>query len=140
MLNYGRLTIRSERVPIIDCRNRAGLDLKIKRQLAEQITADVHGVIKSPMDLISVLFSDFPAESTYRSGVPTADTIILCHIRSGRSDQAILRLMSTISATWSAFTGTSEEHIELAVSQYPARQTMRGGERLPEPPVLTDDP
>jgi len=123
-------------MPIIECRNPAGLDDLAKDRLAEQITADVQAVIRSPQDLISVTFDDLPAGSTYRAGTRTADTVIICHIREGRSDEAILRLMGTISATWSKHTHTAEEHIELAVAQYPAKHTMRRGQRLPEPPIV----
>jgi phenylpyruvate tautomerase PptA (4-oxalocrotonate tautomerase family) len=70
-------------MPIIECKNRAGLSLETKAQLADEITAVVRDVIQSPMDLISVTFADLPAESTYRSGLPTSDTLIFCHIRKG---------------------------------------------------------
>ncbi len=123
-------------MPIIECRNPIGLDHTAKDRLAEQITADVHATIHSPEDLISVTFDDLPAGSTYRQGARTTDTVIICHIRAGRSDAAILGLMAAISATWSKHTGTAEEHIELAVAQYPAKHTMRGGRRLPEPPII----
>lgn len=122
-------------MPIIECRNPAGLDEPAKAGLAAQITADVHATIRSPEDLISVTFDDLPEGSTYRHGARTTDTVIICHIRAGRSDEAIRRLMETISATWSRHTDTPEIHIELAVAQYPAKHTMRGGQRLPEPPV-----
>jgi len=123
-------------MPIIECKNRAGLSLETKAQLADEITAVVRDVIQSPMDLISVTFADLPAESTYRSGLPTSDTLIFCHIRKGRSDEAINTLLSRISATWAKLTNTGEEHIELAAAEYPAKFTMRNGVRLPEPPIV----
>jgi phenylpyruvate tautomerase PptA (4-oxalocrotonate tautomerase family) len=121
-------------MPIIACENRSGLSLDIKSRLAKEITAAVQDAIKSPLDLISVIFHDLPAESTYRSGVPTSETLIICHIREGRTDGAIQGLLAGVSTAWSRITGVSEDEIELAVQQYPAKFTMRGGVRLPEPP------
>jgi phenylpyruvate tautomerase PptA (4-oxalocrotonate tautomerase family) len=46
------------------------------------------------------------------------------------------RLLKAISDVWVRVTGESEDAIELAVQQYPARWVMRGGVRLPEPPVV----
>lgn len=123
-------------MPVIDCKNRAGLSLETKARLAEEITTVVRDVIKSPTDLISVTFADFPAESTYRSGQPTDDTLIFCHIRKGRSDEAINRLLAAVSATWAKITDTSEDKIELTVAEYPAKFTLRGGVPLPEPPIV----
>jgi len=121
-------------VPIIACENRSGLELEIKSKLAKEITSAVQDAIKSPLDLISVIFHDLPAENTYRSGLPTTETLIICHIREGRTDGAIQSLLKGVSGVWSRITGISENQIELAVQQYPAKFTMRGGVRLPEPP------
>jgi phenylpyruvate tautomerase PptA (4-oxalocrotonate tautomerase family) len=123
-------------MPVIQCENRAGLAPDVKAKLADEITAVVRDIIKSPMDLISVIFHDLPPESTYRSGVPTDETLIFAHIRAGRSDEAIQSLLKSISETWSRITGDSEDNIELSVQQYPAKFTMRGGQRLPEPPIV----
>ncbi|CDR04348.1 tautomerase family protein [Streptomyces iranensis] len=123
-------------MPVIQCENRAGFAPDVKAKLADEITAVVRDVIKSPMDLISVIFHDLPPESTYRSGAPTDETLIFAHIRAGRSDEAIQSLLKSISEAWSRITGDSEDNIELAVQQYPAKFTMRGGRRLPEPPIV----
>lgn len=123
-------------MPIIECRNPIGLDGPTKDRLAAQITEAVHATIRSPEDLISVTFDDLPDGSTYRQGTRTRDTVIICHIRAGRSDDAILSLMAAVSSTWSKHTDTSEDNIEIAVAQYPARHTMRAGRRLPEPPIV----
>ena len=120
-------------MPIIVVENRAALTPEIKAQLAGAITEVVQDVIKSPLDLISVVFHDLAPENTYRSGDRSEETSIICHIRAGRSDQVIHTLLERVSATWSQVTGDSEAAIELAVAQYPAKHTMRGGVRLPEP-------
>ncbi|GAF48326.1 tautomerase family protein [Rhodococcus wratislaviensis] len=123
-------------MPVIQCHNRAGLDLETKAQLAEEITRDVHEIVKSPNDLISVIFSDLPAESTYRNGQATNETVIFCHIRKGRTDGAIERLLKTISHTYAKFTGLGLDEIEVAAAEYPAVHTMRNGQLLPEPPIV----
>ena len=121
-------------MPVIQVENRVGLDASLKARLATEITDVVREVIRSPMDLISVVFHDLPEQNTYRSGDATGEALIFCHIRAGRSDEAIRTLLARVSATWSRLTGDPEDCVELVVAQYPARHTMRGGELLPEPP------
>jgi phenylpyruvate tautomerase PptA (4-oxalocrotonate tautomerase family) len=123
-------------MPVIACENRAGLAPEVKARLASEITDVVREVIKSPLDLISVVFHDLDPASSYRSGERTEETLIFCHIRAGRSDEAIERLLAGVSQAWSRLTGDSEGNVELAVVQYPAKHTMRGGVRLPEPPIV----
>lgn len=123
-------------MPIIQCHNRVGLDADTKAQIAEQITRNIHTIIKSPNDLISVIFSDIAPESTYRSGQSTGEAIIFCHIRKGRSDGAIEQLMQTIGETYAKFTGLSLDEIELLTAEYPAMHVMRNGQLLPEPPIV----
>jgi phenylpyruvate tautomerase PptA (4-oxalocrotonate tautomerase family) len=122
-------------MPVIQVENRAALTGEIKAKLASEITDAVREVIHSPMDLISVVFHDLAPESTYRYGLPTEETLIFCHIRAGRSDDTIRTLLKRVSETWSRLTGDPEESIEIAVGQYPANHTMRGGALLPQPPI-----
>lgn len=121
-------------MPIIVCENRAGLEAGLKAEIASKVTRAIEEIIRSPLDLISIVFHDLAPESTYRSGKPTADTLIFCHLRDGRSDGAILSLLKEVSAIWSACTGDAEDNIEVAAALYPARHVVRGGERLPEAP------
>jgi len=125
-----------ESVPIVIIEKRAALDAEVKAELAAEITDVLRTVINSPDDLISVVFHDLPAESTFRAGVPTDEALIFVHIRLGRSDEAVDRLLKAISDVWVRVTGESEDAIELAVQQYPAKFVMRGGVRLPEPPAV----
>jgi len=83
-----------------------------------------------------VVFHEATPENTYRSGEPTSETLIFCHIRDGRSDGAVLSLAKKVSSIWSACTGASEDEVEVLVALYPARYVVRGGERLPEGPRL----
>lgn len=124
----------SDEMPIVVCECKAGLKSDLKAKIAQEVTDLIREIIKSPLDLISVVFHDLQAENTYRSGVPTSDTLIFCHIRDGRSDGAVLALAKGVSAIWSQCTGTSEDNIEVAVQLYPAKYVVRGGERLPEAP------
>lgn len=119
-------------MPLMVCENRATLTPSVKAALATKLTEVAKTLFQTPVDLISVVFHDLPPENTYRSGVPTNETMIICYIREGRSHGAIESLMKAISATWSEITGDSEGHIEVAVQQIPDKFTMRGGGRLPE--------
>jgi phenylpyruvate tautomerase PptA (4-oxalocrotonate tautomerase family) len=123
-------------MPIVVVEKNASLAPAVKAELAAEITDVLHTVIKSPDDLISVVFHDLPAESTFRAGVPTDEALIFVHIRLGRSDEAVDRLLKAISDVWVRVTGESDDAIELAAMQYPAKWTMRGGVRLPEPPIV----
>ena len=123
-------------MPTFICEIRAGLDPAIKAKLGKEITDLVNEVIKSPFDLISVIFHDLDAVDTYRSGDQTHDVLILGHIRKGRTDGAVERLALGISATWSRITGVSEDDIEVLIQEYPAKFTFRAGQRLPEPPIV----
>ena len=123
-------------MPIVIIEKKASLDAGMKTQLAAEITEVLRTVIKSPDDLISVVFHDLPTESTFRAGVPTDEALIFVHIRLGRTDEAVLRLLKAISDVWVHVTGESDDAIELAAMQYPAKWTMRGGVRLPEPPIV----
>jgi phenylpyruvate tautomerase PptA (4-oxalocrotonate tautomerase family) len=121
-------------VPVVIVEKKASLDPGVKAKLAAEITGVLNDVIKSPDDLISVVFHDVPNDSTFRAGVPTDEALIFVHIRVGRSDEAVLRLLKAISDVWTGITGESEDAIELVAVQHPAKWTMRGGMRLPEPP------
>jgi phenylpyruvate tautomerase PptA (4-oxalocrotonate tautomerase family) len=121
-------------MPIIVCECRTGLSAGTKANIANKVTDVVRSIILSPLDLISVVFHELRSENTYRSGLPTDETLIFCHIRDGRSDAAVLALAKGVSAAWSECTGDQEEHIEVAVQLYPAKYVVRGGEQLPEAP------
>jgi phenylpyruvate tautomerase PptA (4-oxalocrotonate tautomerase family) len=121
-------------LPIISIQNREGIAPAVKEKLAQEITAVVHGAIRSPHDLISVVFADHAPESIYRNGSPTAETVIFCYIRKGRSDGAVQSLLAGISEVFSRLTEVPEDEVELSVIEIEAKFTMRGGQRLPEPP------
>jgi len=123
-------------MPIVVIEKKASLEPAVKAELAAEITDVLRTVIKSPDDLISVVFHDLPADNTFRAGVPTDEALIFVHIRLGRSDEAVDRLLKAISDAWVRVTGEPDDAIELAAMQYPAKWTMRGGVRLPEPPIV----
>lgn len=123
-------------MPAFICEVRAGIDPATKAELARRLTEVVNEVIRSELDLISVIFHDLPADSTYRAGLATHEAVIFGHIRKGRSAEAVSRLGLGLSRTWSEVTGMSEDQIEIAISEYPAAFTFRYGARLPEPPIV----
>ncbi|MGH3969499.1 MAG: tautomerase family protein [Mycobacterium sp.] len=124
-------------MPIIVCETHSQLAADTKARLAKEITDGFHDVIKSPLELISVVFHDLTPENTYRAGLSSDDeTLIFCHVRAGRTDGALLRLLERVSSIWSEVTGDPEDKIEMGICQYPAKFTMRGGVRLPEPPIV----
>jgi len=123
-------------MPIVVVERKALLGADTKAKVAAEFTEILKEVIKSPDDLISVVFHDLPADSTFRGGVPTDEALIFLHVRLGRSDEVLLRLLKGISDVWTRITGESEDAVEILLSQYPAKFVMRGGVRLPEPPAI----
>jgi phenylpyruvate tautomerase PptA (4-oxalocrotonate tautomerase family) len=121
-------------MPQIVCNTRAGMDTEIKAMIAARITDLVHNTIKSPRNVISVIFNDLAAESSYVGGKPGHDTVILCTIRLGRTDGAKQALSKGVSDVWHECTGQDEEHIEVAVQELQAKYVVRGGKQMPEPP------
>ena len=121
-------------MPLIICNTRAGMDRALKAKVASAITEVVHETIKSDYYHISVLFNDLASESSYVAGKPGSDTIIVCNIRVGRSDNAVKTLSQRISDTWHELTGQSEKEIEVAVQEFQAKFVVRGGKPMPDPP------
>ena len=121
-------------MPVIVCECKVGIAPGVKAKIATEITSAIRQIILSPLDLISVVFHEATPENTYRSGEPTSETLIFCHIRDGRSDGAVLSLAKEVSSIWSSCTGASEDEVEVLVALYPAKYVVRGGERLPEAP------
>jgi phenylpyruvate tautomerase PptA (4-oxalocrotonate tautomerase family) len=123
-------------MPVVVVEKKDPIGLKIKDQLALKITAVLRDVIKSPDDLISVVFHELPPDNTYRAGQRTDEALIFVHIRSGRSDEVVLSLLEAITDVWTGVTGEPDDAIELVVLQHPAKWVMRGRARLPEPPTI----
>jgi len=121
-------------VPLIICNTRAGMDCALKAKVASAITEVVHETIKSDYYHISVLFNDLASEISYVAGKPGSDTIIVCNIRVGRSDNAVKTLSQRISDTWHELTGQSEKEIEVAVQEFQAKFVVREGKPMPDPP------
>lgn len=121
-------------MPLVMCYTRAGLDAGIKARLATAITDKVHATIKSDFYHISVIFSDLASESSYVAGKHGNDTIIVCNIRLGRSDEAIQALTMGISDIWHEITGQSEDQIEVTAQEFKAKFVVRGGKQMSEPP------
>jgi phenylpyruvate tautomerase PptA (4-oxalocrotonate tautomerase family) len=121
-------------MPIIVCNTRAGLDVDVKRKIAKAMTIAVNETIKSPLEIISVIFNDLSAESSYMGGEPGGDTLIMCNIRAGRSDEAKLTLVKKVSAIFSDFAGISEDRIETGLLEFVPKFIIRGGKQLPDPP------
>jgi phenylpyruvate tautomerase PptA (4-oxalocrotonate tautomerase family) len=110
------------------------MDGALKAKVASAITEVVHETIKSDYYHISVLFNDLASESSYVAGKPGSDTIIVCNIRVGRSDNAVKTLSQRISDTWHEMTGQSENEIEVAIQEFQGKFVVRGGKPMPDPP------
>ena len=121
-------------MPLILCNTRAGMDAALKAKVASAITEVVHATIKSDYYHISVIFNDLPSESSYVAGKPGRDTIIVCNIRLGRSEGAIMSMSQRISDAWHELTGQNEDEIEVTVQEFIARYVVRGGKPMPAPP------
>ena len=112
-------------MPVIVCECKVGIESGVKARIASEVTSAIREIILSPLDLISVVFHEATPENTYRSGEPTSETLIFCHIRDGRSDGAVLSLAKKVSSIWSACTGASEDEVEVLVALYPASSYNR---------------
>jgi phenylpyruvate tautomerase PptA (4-oxalocrotonate tautomerase family) len=121
-------------MPIIVLNTRAGLGVDIKRKIAKEITQAVHETILSPINIISVVFNDLAAESSYVGGEPGGDTLIMCNIRAGRSEEAKIALVKKISAIFSRCADIPETRIETGLLEYVPKYIIRGGVQLPDPP------
>ncbi|WP_459572728.1 tautomerase family protein, partial [Cupriavidus sp. 8B] len=113
-------------MPIIVCECKVGIEAGVKAKIASEFTSAIREIILSPLDLISVVFHEATPDNLYRSGEPTSETLIFCHIRDGRSDGAILSLAKKVSSIWSACTGATEDEVEVLVTLYPAKYVVRG--------------
>jgi phenylpyruvate tautomerase PptA (4-oxalocrotonate tautomerase family) len=121
-------------MPIIVCSTRAGMSVDVKRKIAKAITIAVNETIKSPLEIISVVFNDLASESSYVGGEPGGDTLIMCNIRAGRSDEAKITLVKRVSAIFSDLGGIPEDRIETGLLEYVSKYIIRGGKNLPDPP------
>ena len=121
-------------MPHIICNTRAGMEGALKAKVASAITEVVHQTIKSDYYHISVLFNELAPENSYVAGKPGSDTIIVCNIRAGRSDNAVKTLSQRISDTWHEITGQSQNEIEVAIQELQGKFVVRGGKPMPDPP------
>lgn len=124
-------------MPIMICETAQRLDNPKRTALARAITQSVHEVIGSDLDLISVVFHELGQDQIWLAGEPSQDALILCYIRAGRPVALKTQLALRVSTAWHGITGAPEGAIEVAVIEAPAAQTVRGGQRLPEPPHAT---
>jgi phenylpyruvate tautomerase PptA (4-oxalocrotonate tautomerase family) len=122
-------------MPIIVCTTRAGMNVETKRSIAKQITAAVNETIKSDPSIISVVFNDIVSESSFVDGEFGSDTLIMCNIRGGRSDEAKATLVKRVSDIWTTTTGQDANHVEVGLLEYDPKFIFRGGKRLPDPPM-----
>ncbi len=122
-------------MPIIVCTSRAGMSIATKRSIAKQITDAVHATIKSDPAIISVVFNDIASESSFVGGDFGSDTLIMCNIRGGRSDEAKAALVKRVSDIWTTTTGQDANHVEVGLLEYDPKFIFRGGKRLPDPPL-----
>jgi phenylpyruvate tautomerase PptA (4-oxalocrotonate tautomerase family) len=116
------------------CETAQLLDSAARAVVAKSITAAVHEVIGSDLNLISVVLHEPQQDQIWLVGEPSPDVLILCYIRVGRPVHLKTELVLRVSAAWHKAVGTPEDSIEVAVIEAPAAKTARGGRRLPEPP------
>ena len=121
-------------MPIIVCEFARPLDTTTRERVAGSITAVVHDVIGSELELISVVLRQPEPDQIWTAGKPSGDALIFCYIRAGRPATLKTELALRVSRAWHEAVGTDEASIEVAVFETPASQTARGGRRLPEPP------
>jgi phenylpyruvate tautomerase PptA (4-oxalocrotonate tautomerase family) len=127
-------------MPIMVCETAQRLNPDKRKAVAESITNAVHDVIGSDLNLISVVLHELGQDQIWLAGEPSHDVLILCYIRAGRPMTLKTELALRVSAAWHNTIGTPEDAIEVAVIEAPAAQTVRGGQRLPEPPRSVSTP
>lgn len=121
-------------MPIMVCEFARPLDAATRKKVAVSITAVVHEVIGSELELLSVILRQPDPDQIWTAGKPSEDALIFCYIRAGRPAAMKTELALRVSRAWHEAVGTDEASIEVAVFETPAAQTARGGRRLPEPP------
>jgi phenylpyruvate tautomerase PptA (4-oxalocrotonate tautomerase family) len=126
-------------MPIMVCETAQRLDATKRFAVAKSITESVHSVIGSDLNLISVVLHELEQDQIWLAGRPSQDVLILCYIRAGRPVALKTELALRVSAAWHNAVGTPEDAIEVAVIEAPAAQTVRGGQRLPEPPFAVSE-
>ena len=126
-------------MPIMVCETAQRLDATMRLAVAKSITESVHSVIGSDLNLISVVLHELGQDQIWLAGRPSQDVLILCYIRAGRPVALKTELALRVSAAWHNAVGTPEDAIEVAVIEAPAAQTVRGGQRLPEPPFAVSE-
>jgi phenylpyruvate tautomerase PptA (4-oxalocrotonate tautomerase family) len=124
-------------MPIMVCETAQRLDTHQRAAVAKLITESVHEVIGSDLNLISVVLHELRQDQIWLAGKPSQDVLILCYVRAGRPVALKTELALRVSDAWHKVVGTPEDAIEVAVIEAPAAQTVRGGQRLPEPPYAT---
>ena len=122
-------------MPIITCEYATTLDTATRKQLAESLTGIVNDVIASPLELISIVLRQPDKDQMWVAAKPSEEVLIFCYIRAGRPVHLRTELAKRVSKVWNALVGTPEASIEVLVMEIPAVQVVRGGERLPEPPL-----
>lgn len=121
-------------MPLVIINTRAGTAADLKARVAAEVTDFVHQTIKSEYYHIGVLFHDLASESSYVAGKLGADTVIICNIRSGRSDAAVQALSRGIGDIWHRLTKQPESQIEVTVNLMQARYVFRDGKHMEEAP------
>lgn len=121
-------------MPIMVCEYSEPLDPAVREKVAGSITATVHDVIGSELELISLVLRQPEPDQVWTAGKPSKDALIFCYVRAGRPEALKTELALRVSRAWHEAVGTDESSIEVAVFETPASQTARGGRRLPEPP------
>jgi len=121
-------------MPIMVCEFARSLQVTTREKVATSITSAVHEVIGSELELISVVLRQLDPDQIWTAGKPSNDALIFCYIRGGRPSAFKTELALRVSRAWHEAVGTDEASIEVAVFDTPASQTVRGGQRLPEPP------
>jgi phenylpyruvate tautomerase PptA (4-oxalocrotonate tautomerase family) len=120
-------------MPIYRClvqQNRFNAEQKSK--LACEITRIHAEVTGAPEIFVDVIFDEAAQGDWFTGGELSSRSIIQAHIRAGRTVEQKTRLLSSISRSWKLVTGQPEQDLEITLTDFEAKNIMRGGMLLPE--------
>jgi phenylpyruvate tautomerase PptA (4-oxalocrotonate tautomerase family) len=119
-------------MPFFSCNVPAGsLTDSQKDDLAKAITRIHVEVTGGRPELVHVTYNELAAADSYTAGELSSDTIIIGHIRAGRSDIDKQRLLREVTDAVAA-AGRPPDTIAVVIRDVPAKYIIESGEIAPE--------
>src|SRR5215211_1081791 len=104
-----------------------------KEFIAEEITRIHTALTHAPRSFVRVYFQEMQSSDIFSGGRTQPFAMIRGVIRSGRTAETKVQLLSQLWAMLQAATGLESGQLLVSVQDNPAGNAMEGGELLPEP-------